>query len=98
MRGGSTPTRSRVGFRTKMACARPVPPTESPWLQPRVDLRRMPERRLKTNRRIFALTVAVTLVTVEGLSYVAQRILVGKGIIYKPPSAEAVHEAYRYPP
>ena len=52
----------------------------------------------KTNRRFVVVLLAITFTALEGISYIGQRILVGKGIFYQPLSEYWIREAYRYKP
>jgi hypothetical protein len=58
----------------------------------------MPEKRLKANRRFVVIVLAITLIALEGISYVGQRILVGKGVIYQPPSKDFIRQVHEYRP
>src|SRR5262245_47133203 len=58
----------------------------------------MPEKRLKANRRFVVIVLAITLIAFEGISYVGQRILVGKGVIYQAPSEDFVRQVHEYKP
>jgi hypothetical protein len=58
----------------------------------------MPELGRARKRRFVVVTVALTLMACEAMSYAGQRILVRRGIIYQPPGAETVHEIFRYTP
>ena len=58
----------------------------------------MPEPRFKTNRRFVVVLLAVTLIALEGVSYIGQGMLVRRGVIYEPPGEDAIREFYRYPP
>jgi hypothetical protein len=43
-------------------------------------------------------SLAVTLIALEGIAYVGQGILVRRGVIYRPRSEDAIREIYRYKP
>jgi len=44
----------------------------------------------KINRRFVVVLLAITLTALEGISYIGQRILVGKGIFYQPLSEDRI--------
>ena len=52
----------------------------------------------KINRRFVVVLLAITLIALESISYIGQRILVGRGIFYEPLNEDGIREAYRYKP